>query len=68
MPAADEALGTDLSVAVPLVLVEAPTEGDALLALETPAEDLGEAAGDVRGVAVVDAAPLAPKFNEPTAN
>jgi hypothetical protein len=57
---------------VPLpVLVEtpAPAEGAALEAPETPAADeLGEAAAEVRGVELLEAAAPVPKLTEPTAN
>lgn len=54
---------------VPVAPVETPAEGAVLLPPETPAEEeLGEAAADVRGVEVVDAAPPVPKFTEPTAS
>lgn len=48
-------------------LLPAAPAGEVLLAPETPAE-LGEAAAEVRGVDVVEAAPPVPKLTEPTAS
>lgn len=69
MPAFEpEAVALLLPVA-PVVeeLLPAAPAGEALLAPETPAE-LGEAAAEVRGVDVVEAAPPVPKLTEPIAS
>lgn len=53
--------------AVDVPAVAPAADGETLLAPETPAE-LGDAAAEVRGVEVVDAAPLVPNVTEPTAS